>query len=217
MNRKIIGLRVDIGTFQHSVDKVIQYVKRIQSSVNAYLQQLNPTTVTEEAQRLAKNALHRAKIRVRGKSGLLVKGFFAKEYKTKEGKNIHLKHSWFTGKEPTFHRKSSTQLFELKGKRLYQILDTGRARYEIVNKANKASSQSPLRFFWHKMSKFVVYHWKGKRGGRKRFIVVNPTSGPVDFSRGSRFAEAVSIGVEKMITDKFEVIRNKFGATNVNI
>jgi hypothetical protein len=81
-------------------------------------------------------------------------------------------------------------------------MDTGRKKYEIVKAGNQKSRSSPLKFFWHKMQRWVTFNWKGPKGGRKSFIRVNPNSGDVDFVRGARFTEAVAHAVEAMIEDR---------------
>lgn len=206
-SQKTIGIDIDIGSFKKNSSQYISYIKELTRSVNAFIQQLNPTLMNDTVRKAVGKALRKNKIRVRGNTYKLVQAFNATETSNNSGKTIQLRHDWFSKKDVKFLRGSRS--FKLMGTALYSIVDTGRKAYKIVIKENKDVRSSPLKFFAHRRGNYVVYFWKGPRGGLKRQITVGQNAADTDFATGSRITEAAESAIEAMVIERQKKIEQR--------
>lgn len=195
-------LKIEFGSYRQSISQVFDLLEKYNKSINAHLLQINAEQLTDVARNAAEKALMSAKFKVKGLTREIVDGFTVKVDKKKDERRIKVSHLYYKKAQEDIIRKTKNRKHKFPRKWLYKTIDEGRRSFEIVSKDNKSKSSSPLVFFWKKKSKWVVFHWKGPRGGRKRFLKVNNKAGPVDYSTGARFTEAAFKAVESVINNR---------------
>lgn len=139
----------------------------------------------------------------------LTEKFIVKEIKSGSGKNLRktftLYHDWFLRKYPDIKRKSGSGREHILSRRaLYKIVDTGRKEYQIPSKANFKISANPLKFYWKRESRWVTFYWRGKRGGRSKYITVRPHSYKVDFNTGARVTDVAFRTMNAFVDEQFD-------------